>query len=52
VKETQADGKETNAMVKDIVNRMNAQDCSYPLELVAILVGTHQRHSGGGATEA
>ena len=36
VLETRADAKETKAIVKDIVEKMDARDCSYPLDLVVI----------------
>ncbi|KAH8983538.1 ankyrin repeat-containing domain protein [Lactarius akahatsu] len=35
-KETKADAKETKAMVKEIADKMDARDCSYPPDLVAI----------------
>ena len=37
MKEAKADVKATKAMVKDIVDKMSACDCSYPLDLVTIL---------------
>ena len=36
MKDTKADAKETKAVVKDIVHKMDARDCSYPLNFVVI----------------
>ena len=35
-KETKADAKEIKVMIKDVVDKMNARDCSYPLDAATI----------------
>ena len=35
------DANETKAMVKDIVDKIDARECSYPRDLVVIPLGAH-----------
>ena len=40
------DAKETKAIFKDIVNKMDARECSYPREVFVIPLGAHTRPQG------